>query len=267
MLRKGLVRPQLDDPATVTVLGALAAALSLVPLGAGAVVGTIQGLVGAALVLLTGQALRLALRPSPAQDAGPTARMERWAWTIALSLATPVLGAFVLDVGPGGIARAGWAVLLGAVTVVAAGVAWFRGDRPGARPRLRLPGPRAVVTTAATVVILGLALTLGVNSAAAVPAASFTELSLVPRDTDAVTGVPVADPSGLALVTVRSSEDRDRGYHLELQNQAGVTVQVVALQLAPGESWEQDVRVPVSRAVLYRDPDREPYRQVWSGEP
>lgn len=264
MLRDGLVRPRLDDPPTVAALGAGAAALVLVPLGDGSVAAAVHGLLGVALVLLSGQALRLALRPTPADDAGPAARMERWAWTIALSLAGPILGAFLLDVGPGGITRAGWAVLLGTVTVVAGGVAWFRGDRPEARPRLRLPGPRAVVATAATAVIVGLALTIGVTSAAAVPTPSFTELSLVPAPTSADTAAPGTLSAGETLVTVHSYEDTGHQYRLELQTQAGVTVQVVALQLAPGQSWQQDSRWPVSRAVLYREPEPQPYRQVWS---
>lgn len=262
MSRDGLARLRLDDPPTVIGLGVIALGLILLPVDAGPVSTVVGGLGGLVLALLPGQALRLALLPPRARGSRPVGLVDRWSWTVALGLAVPVLGVFVLGLAPGGIRRAGWAVLLGAVVLVAGVVALIRHGRAEPAPRPRPRTTVGVLSTVATAVIAAVALWVGIGSAAAVVPTPFTQLSLVPRETAAA-----ADPNARGpVLTVDSSEDRPHSYRLDLETAPGAVVQSWTFPLAPGERWQDDVTSPsATRAVLYRDTEPAPYRQVWLG--
>jgi hypothetical protein len=282
------MRRDLDGRGVVAMTsGVVATAAMSVPLGGGVVEKIVRMALGVPLVLvLPGHAVLAALRPlgslgslgsrrsRPSRQGGVQggeAPVERWAWTVALSVAVAVLGAFLLDLVPGGLSRTNWLVLLGGTTVLAGAVAVGRGffdpARPGVDPavhgtradRMRVRSWRATATFGVAAVVASAAVWLGVSSAAAVPDPGFAQLWLVAG----------ANP-GAAEIGVHSYEERDQRFRLELRAEDGTVAQTWTFPLHPGDEWRQDVELQPGRtstAELYRGDDPAPYRRVWQRAP
>lgn len=255
---------RVDDPRTLIALDLVAIAIVEIPLAGNGTVTAARLLATVGLVLLAGQAVRLALVPSRGRGTGPASCLERWSWVIALGLVVPVLGVFVLDAVPTGINRTGWAVLFGTVTLAGGTAAWVRHGRPSPRPRLRPRRPSTVggLATVVAVALAGAALWVGVGSAAAVPEPGFTQLYLVPRPPAAG---PVSAPAG-SVLGVQNFENQQVRYRVELWSDAATPVRSWTIDLGPGQQWQDTISSPAAtHATLFRGTEGTPYRQVWLG--
>lgn len=273
--------------ATFGGLGLAAAAILYAPFGDGWFGDAVQTVVGVSLVLfLPGYAIILALFPHRSNDGGNGAvpsepsitRTERLAWTIGLSMGLAALGAFLLNLLPGGLNRTSWLIFLGSATVIAGAVAKARqrvantadaavlaapvnaGTTPAIqKSQPRLENGRAAAAFVAAALIAVLALWIARSSEDSVPHPGFTQLWLVPQ-----TATREATTATTAELGVHSLEEGDRRYRLVLQHE-GKVVDTWAFVLRPGDAWRQRVdlqpRHPVE-AQLYRDRDQTPYRHV-----
>lgn len=261
----------LDNPRLVIALGVVLPALLITPLGGGSVELAVRVAAALPLLLMPGHALLLALRPAWSVSIVGTERcigLERWAWTIGTSLAVSALGAFALNMLPSGLERKGWAVFLGAITVIAAAVAaarspWPAPPRRGARSLSRIRVH--TMTLAVPALIAAAAVGIGVRSALDMPTQSFAQLWLVPQPVSAIDGGPRT-----AAIGVKSFEDSTSLFRLELHaTGAGAPLGVWTFDLAPGAEWRQVVPLVRDdvRAELYRGAEPQPYRQVWLNKP
>jgi hypothetical protein len=110
--------------------------------------------------------------------------------SLALSLATLVIGAFVLNYTPGGIRDFSWAILLPLVTIACCRAAALRRPK-SARPALPRPsiGRRDAAFVGGGVVLAAAALVLAMTTLPADDARGYTELWVTPRGSSAEVGV------------------------------------------------------------------------------
>ncbi len=137
--------------------------LAVVAAAAGALSGERSNIVQAVLSLplvlfLPGYALSAALLPD-----GRTGLAERIAFSLGLSIAVAALGGLVLNRLPGGLNPGSWRLMLLALTLGAAGFAYWRRGRDGVMG----PGPlatqismREAALFSAAALVIGLALGL-----------------------------------------------------------------------------------------------------------
>lgn len=206
-------------------------------------------------LVLPGYALVAAGAPSGAL--GPA---ERMACSLGGSIAICVLGGLLLNATPWGLRPAGWAILLGGITLAACAIAHLRrravagtpaADVARARPRLRdlaLFGLAGLVAAGAFVVAIG--------GAARPPADGFTQLWMLPADQHLRIGV-------------QNGEAQAVRYSVALVADGQPIRRWGAVELQPGARWEIEAPLPAAPAGtplelrLYRsdDPTRV-YRQV-----
>lgn len=262
-------------------LGLVAGAILVLPFGLGVFGDAVRMGIGLPFVLvLPGYVITRALFPPGSQAVAACTPIERFGWTIGLSMALTALGALLLNMLPGGLGRTSWVLFLSASLVLAGAVGWFREltlNPPPARSRA-LPSRHQLVTAVAAVLVAAGALWLGRSSEEAMLQPSFSQLWLVSDDAAAGLVRPggvvgAAGRAGLlgaakafpAQLGVHSYEDGTRRFRLELRND-GTVVRVWSFSLASGDEWQQSISVPrgvAADAVLYRDSDRIPYRHVW----
>ncbi len=208
-------------------------------------------------LVLPGYAITRALFPRQPLG-GPQAMML----TLALSFATLVIGAVILDVLPGGLRRNSWVALLLVVVLGAAAVATLR------RPQLPRPRRWAIRLRVSEALALTLALVLagGAFALSRIPlkaphAVGYTELWMF-------TGVQGSSPA--VRIGVSSAEQRTTAFRLVIQK-ANSKPFVVArrLVLKPGGTAQFEVplklSVPIAALVtakLYRGSQGAPYRQA-----
>ncbi len=219
----------------------------------------IQATAAALLVLvLLGTALSCALVPSPRLEL-----VERVAFSLGLGLATLIVDGFIINSSGEGMSRSNWAISLGVITIVAAGIGGYRDlagrrhvdvDVPPGQPspprrRLRWIAPAAAIVAAVAIVTAaGVVATVGLQQQ---PRPGFTELWLLPTtSTSEVT------------VGVTNREGADQTYRLEVTADDTSLGTWDSISLARGETWTllvpipQDGRTTTSvRATLTRASD------------
>ncbi len=241
----------------------LVAALAILGTIAGVAVGLEPVFRRIAAVLFTtilpGYALTAALFPRPTIGA-----LERLTLSISLSLAGATLGAVVLNATPRGIHSDSWALLLGGVTLAATAVAIRR--RPpyedvwgGIRGlRLRQARGPALLLALAVVVTAG-ALAVAGQGATVQSQPAFTQLWLLPGETDDV-----------LRVGVRNAESEPLVVRVVVEVGEQVLAEWERTELAPTETFEQPVDVsdvtstrdPVVATLYLENVPAEPFRQV-----
>jgi hypothetical protein len=242
------------------------------------IAGVVRAVAAVPLVLfLPGHAITLAVGWAGDDDTG---RLERLTWAVGLSMAVAALGAFGLNVVPGGLTSSSWLVFLCAVTGAAAVVAELRQRRDarrGVRPGDDGPGDaghststgagaggrsllrhRATASFAAAAVLVVGAAVVARQSAVQAPSPGFTQLYLVPQSSG-----PKAQPTW-AILGVHSYEGDDQGYRLVLRRD-GYETQRWSIRLRPDGVSDRRVELPrnqVVEALLYRADDPAVYRHV-----
>jgi uncharacterized membrane protein len=199
----------------------------------------------------------------------PLGKRDLLLLSIALSLATLVIGSLVLTVAPGGLKAGSWAALLLVITLGGCFVAARRRRHLGPAGPYEWAGRIRLVDTAllvGTVAVAGAAVAIAWTPLPASDAVGYTRLWVLPLDEPGETGVRVG---------VESAEQDPVAYKLELRIGSRRRPISSLLALAPGE--ERVLRIRVGRAAgrsvpvtvrLYRldDPER-PYRRVESWIP
>lgn len=222
--------------------------VALILISVGGVFGVVPTLVvAAALFTIPGYLL-----VSVIFGAGPMPRTERWTLGIIMSLAVMALGALVLNLTPVGITPDGWLILLGALAGVAVLAMLWRGRLPKVRDEWPVLTRRdAVVLSAATAMSM-LAIVIAMQGAFLRVDDGFTQVWIMAEDEDA------------ARLTVESQELRVVTYRIEIN--LDDTVRTEEIELEPGEDWSIVIDVPdgvtTVEAVLFREGDSSPYRQV-----
>ena len=201
----------------------------------------IQATASVLLVLvLLGSALSSALVPSPRLEL-----VERVAFSLGLGLATLIVDGFIINASGEGMSRSNWAISLGVITIVAAGIGGYR-DRAGhtqvddglppgqASPSgtgLRWIAPAAAIVAAVGIVMAAsVVATVGLQNQ---PRPGFTELWLLPTtSTSEVT------------VGVTNREGADETYRLEITTDDAPLATWDSLSLARGETWTLLVSIP-----------------------
>lgn len=273
-------------------LGVMAGGILALPFGLGAFGDAVRMGFGLPFVLiLPGYVITRALFPHGTQPEDPSVPtpvvactpIERFGWTIGLSMALTALGALLLNMLPGGLGRTSWVLFLIASLMLAGAVAWLREralDPPPTRSRA-LPSGRQLAVAAAAVLVTAGALGLGRNSEETMLQRSFSQLWLVSDVAPGIagTGEALGGSGGGGLLTaakafparlgVHSYEDGTRHFRVELIND-GTVVRAWSFSLASGDEWRQSISVPrgvAADAVLYRDGNPAPYRHVWLRSP
>jgi hypothetical protein len=187
--------------------------------------------------------------------------------SLALSLATLVIGSFLLNYAPGGIRDVSWAILLPLVTIGCCRAAALR--RPKSA-KLALPKPRIGRRDAAFVlggVALGAAaLVLAMTTLPAENARGYTELWVTPE---------ASRTGGAATIGVGSNEQHEISYVLRTRVGDG-TPAIRRFTLRPGE--ERTIRlnavpstggapVPVKAQLARAGRPNEVYRRVSASIP
>jgi 4-amino-4-deoxy-L-arabinose transferase-like glycosyltransferase len=188
--------------------------------------------------------------------------LERSVLSVALSLATLVLGGLGLHAVGVRLTGTAWAGLAGGVTVAGAVAAYLRTARqpdPAAPARVR-PG-RRLVPLALALALLGGAGWLSLASAARQTAATHvTALSITDSSTTGST-------SGTRTISVEvtNQESTPTAYKFTVTGPGGFLV-TLELTASKGSAWRHTVAVPTADRVtanLYRAGDTTPYRTVF----
>ena len=148
--------------------------------------------------------------------------------SLALSLTTLVLGAFLLNYAPGGVRGFSWAVLLALVTVACCRAAALRRPR-GSGPALSWPSIRrrdAALLLGGTA-LAAAALVLAMTTLPAKNARGFTELWVTPQ---------AGAVAGSAEIGIGSEEQHATSYVLRTQLGNGGVPVVRRFTLRPGET-------------------------------
>lgn len=158
--------------------------------------------------------------------------------SLALSLATLVIGSFLLDYAPGGIRGISWAILLPLVTIACCRAAALR------RPRSRGPAlPRQKIHRRDAIFAFGglalaaVAVVLAMTTLPAKNARGFTELWVTPQASKA---------GGSAEIGIGSEEQHETAYVLRTRVGNG-TQAVRRFTLRPGE--EHTIRLDATPAA------------------
>jgi hypothetical protein len=208
---------------------------------------------------LPGYALTAALFPRPTIGA-----LERITLTISLSLAVATLGAVVLNATPRGIHSDTWALLQGGTTLAATAIAMRRRPpfedvwgpvRPTGLRELRGP----VVLLALAAVVTAGALAIAGQGAIDQSQPAFTQLWLLPGETDDVVrvGARNAEPDPLVVRIVVEVDGRVLG-------------EWDSLEIEPSQTFEEVVDVsdvdsvddPIVATLYLENLPAEPFRQV-----
>lgn len=168
------------------------------------------------------------LAPGYAIVAATFARRHNLGWqrtallSLALSLATLVIGAFVLNYAPGGIRDFSWAILLPLVTIACCRAAALRRPK-SARPAPPRPsiGRRDAAFVGGGVALAAAALVLAMTALPADNARGYTELWVTPGGSSAEVGVG-------------SEEQHETSYVLRTRLGGGAPI-VRRFTLRPGE--------------------------------
>jgi uncharacterized membrane protein len=204
-----------------------------------------------------GYALTSALFPQ--RMPGPA---EKLVALLGLSLACTALGGILLNLTPWGLQTDSWALLLAAVTLIACVAAQWRRRGEDASA----PGPLSLHVTIGegflcglAVLVAGSAVGVAQNGALHQPIAGFTQLWLVPAR---------RGNSHAVEIGIRSMEHRATTYTLQITIGNRVIAQRPSLTLRPGQTWQDAVVLPRTRApridgLLYRaDAPHSLYRRV-----
>jgi uncharacterized membrane protein len=180
-----------------------------------------------------------------------------------LSIAVTVACGLLLNlIGP--LTPARWAMALGAVTVLASGVASMRNRHQAATPHrpIGIPTLRAgqAVMLACTGLIVVATVVWTRHDLLAHPEFAYTELWMVP-----------GERSGAVTIGIRNVERVPSSYDLEVTLDDGLVATRRSIALVVGESWISDFALPMredethtAEARLYRHGhDRAVYRRVW----
>jgi uncharacterized membrane protein len=194
----------------------------------------------------------------------PTA--DRWVFALGLSLASFVVGAFVLNWTPWGLQRATWATWFVVVVVGGILVLIARGDVPGApsataRVAARARRPASIQVVAA-IVLVAMAYAVSYLGAVRQPREGFTQAWIVP-----IEGRSVAT-AGFGLT---NHEDVPRRFDVELWWNGTLQQRFEGVLLRPGEAWTEELAVagyatPGELAlVAFRDGEAAAHRRVALG--
>lgn len=186
------------------------------------------------------------------------ARAESWLLSIGLSLLLTLVGGIVLNLFEGGLMPRTWAVWLGGLTLIFAGIVL---SRPSYQPvrKFKLPKVNPVQTG-----LVGLAVVLAVSAfmvaraGAAESTSSFTQLWLLPQASSQTT----------VNLGISNQENTTVKYRLQLEAGGTVVEEWPSLELAAGQEWKTTVNLPTGtagvEANLYRlDQPGTVYRQVF----
>ncbi len=219
-----------------------------------------QVLVVPLVVVLPGFALTAALfRQSLLTTA------EQVLLSLGLSLVMAVLSGFVLDWTPWGLGTVSWLILLGSITLIAGGVAFFRpGTKrllPASRTGLQFNRsslrPLILFSLAALIVIAALVVTR--NSALNQSTPGFTQLWLLPGNT-----------ANQVRLGFNNEEATTVTYRVQVRVANNIVREWSALTLKPSEKWETTLETlpgqsggQAMEALLYRvDTPDKIYRRV-----
>jgi hypothetical protein len=217
---------------------------------------------GAAVLFTTflpGYAITAALFPRPTIGA-----LERLTLTISLSLAGATLGAVILNATPRGIHSDSWALLLGGITLAATAIALRR--RPpfedvwgGVRPLNMREARGPVLLLALAAVVTAGALAIAGQGAIVQSQPAFTQLWLLPGETEDVltVGVRNAEPEPLVVRVVVEVGDRVLGEWDRVELEASQTFEE---QVDVSEVLSS--RDPVVATLFLENVPAEPFRQV-----
>jgi uncharacterized membrane protein len=181
-----------------------------------------------------------------------------------LSIAVAIFCGFVLHLA-GGLTPKGWAIALGAVTLVACGAAYVRDCSPSSprRQSARDGAPTAgqvMVMICAAMIAAG-AVTLARQWAIAHPEFTYTEFWIVPH----------IERREAFTIGVKNAERTPSSYDLELMLDNRTVAVLRSIQLRIGETWISDFFLPMesgtthtAEARLFRNGDSHlVYRRVW----
>jgi uncharacterized membrane protein len=179
--------------------------------------------------------------------------------TLGISMAVVVVGGFFLNLSLWGLTALGWALWLGGITLAAGLIAILRRlfvRREGTIREKAEPGPTRQVWFAP---LLGVSLIMfiaagyqAVHGTVVQPRPGFTELWFVLDESSDVD----------AFVGVANNEHQAESYCLEVVTDSFTIYEACPIELANGERWEVEIRLPAdvySRggtvARLYRSGD------------
>lgn len=245
----------------------IAAALTSVAVAVGSNDIVLHALCGMSLVFfLPGYAAMRLLRPHAVLSL-PYAVL-----VVGVSFGLCVAGGFALHL-VGAMNSAGWAVLLGAVTVGLA-IAADRVSTSGTQAsQMAQAQSKAIVAAAAftskqmalfaaALIVVGCAFWVARDAAIARQEFWATEFWMVARD---------ESPNALTL-GVRNREQTPADYAVELTLEGDVVAAWRSIRLQPGESWTTTINLPAAahagrraEAQLFKDGDPQTvYRRVWA---
>jgi uncharacterized membrane protein len=184
--------------------------------------------------------------------------------SVALSLATLALGAFLLNYMPGGVRAISWTILLLLVVLNCCRVAALRrppavAPRRAPRPRIR---PRDGGLLLGGALLAAAALVLAMTTLPAENARGFTELWVTPE---------AGAVSGTAEIGIGSEEQHAASYILKVQLGRGSSPVLRQLTLHPGETRTlrfdaptspPGAQVPVSAQLYRQENPGKVYRRV-----
>jgi hypothetical protein len=188
------------------------------------------------VLVLPGYAIVAAVfRPSELRPA------EMVVLSVALSIATTIFAAILLDAGGVRLKTAPWMGLLALVTLVAAARGSMSGHaRALHRPRVRLLRPELLALAGALVLLTGAA------------ALGFTPLG-APKATQGATALwilPAPDGRAAACVGVLSDQTRVTRYTVQLTVAGRPAQRFGPVTLAPGGRWTRVVGVGLGKPVV-----------------
>ncbi|MGH7642645.1 MAG: DUF1616 domain-containing protein [Candidatus Dormibacteria bacterium] len=201
---------------------------------------------GCALVLyLPGAALVAAARA--ASDNG--SRSEQLWWSVLASVGITILGGLMLN-ELGGLTRIHWVIYLGAVTIGACSVAWWRLGRNwkvwGLNVRvnrLAVTSYRSILVTLVAVLVVTAAIGVSEFSAVTANREDFTQLWLLPSP------VAAGDYAGHFEVGIQNHEGRTVTLDVVVRLGTGVLLAKRRVELADGSSWKKVMIRPKRQTV------------------
>ncbi len=189
-------------------------------------------------------------------------RMEtHLVFAIALSIAMAVLSGLFLHFMPWGLRTESWLVALASITLFASALAIIRRSFSpyfsSVRLHLNFTWPQLAMS-GLTVLLVFIAIGLARNGIVNETQAGFTQLWLLP---------PASDSPDTAQVGIRNEETTFVSYRLVVSDGGSTLQNWDAIELAPGEEWQNQIDIQPSddniNAQLYRnDSPASVYRSV-----
>jgi uncharacterized membrane protein len=167
--------------------------------------------------------------------------VEQVLLSLGLSLALVVLSGFVLDWTFWGLQTVSWAILLGSITLIVGGIAFFRYRRNPAPPVSRISlqlnwlnlRPLILFTLAGLIVVAALVVTR--NGALNQSTPGFTQLWLLPESTV---------NQGQLRLGFNNQEGTVETYRLQVNNGSTNLQEWATITLKPSEQWETTFTLP-----------------------